>query len=57
MNSLATFSFIWGILVAVLWLVIGFLSVAAGWRAMRAHERLADSMERLAMARRAEQDG
>jgi hypothetical protein len=54
-NSLATFSFIWGILVAVLWLVIGFLSVAAAWRAMRAHERLAEAVERL--AERRDRDG
>jgi uncharacterized membrane protein len=41
MEGLAVLAVIFGIVTTVLWLVIG-------WRAMRAHERVAEAHERLA---------
>jgi uncharacterized membrane protein len=43
MEGFAVLAVIFGIVTAILWLVIG-------WRAMRAHERVADAHERLAEA-------
>lgn len=37
MGGLAVIAILWGLFVTIMWLVIG-------WRAMRAHERIADSM-------------
>ena len=41
MEELAVLAFLFGIFTTILWLVIG-------WRAMRAHEKIADSAEWLA---------
>ncbi len=40
-------AFVWGIAMAIAWLVIG-------WRAMRAHERLADATEETARQNRSD---
>lgn len=39
MSLFAVLAVLWGVAVTVLWLVIG-------WRAMRAHERIAAAVER-----------
>jgi uncharacterized membrane protein len=41
MQDIAVLALIFGIVTTILWLVIG-------WRAMRAHERVAEAHERLA---------
>lgn len=41
MEDLAILAFLFGIFTTILWLVIG-------WRAMRAHEKLSDSVEQIA---------
>jgi hypothetical protein len=40
-DILAILGIVWGLIVTVLWLNIG-------WRAMVAHERMADAVERIA---------
>ncbi len=41
MQGLAVLAFLWALFTAILWLVIG-------WRAMRAHEKIADLLEWIA---------
>ena len=49
-QSLTVITLLLGLFSAIFWMVVG-------WRAMRAHEKLADSMERLAKQNyRKEQD-
>lgn len=40
-QGLAILAILWGVFTAIFWMVVG-------WRAMRAHEKLADSVEWLA---------
>ena len=49
MEAFVFLSFLIGIATAIYWMVVG-------WRAMRAHERLADAIERLAEVRSESRD-
>lgn len=40
-EGLATLAVLWAVFTAIFWMVVG-------WRAMRAHEKLSDSVEQIA---------
>lgn len=44
-GAFAGLAFLWGLFITILWLVIG-------WRAMRAHERIANALAEIAHRRR-----
>lgn len=48
-EDLAMLAILWGVFTAIFWMVVG-------WRAMRAHERLADSVESLARQRTSQRE-